>query len=198
MDHFRPDRKHLRHVILFLFLSNLKVPEVHRCLVQVYKTEAAHENSIRIWFGKFENKDFFLDDASRSGLSVWWSVYGVHHWELLDEDKTVTAEYYSAQLQKDRAQLNLSPLKGHRVHYLHDNAKTTCGENNKVSAGNVQLDSSRSPTVLPRPCPLLIITRSRTCNDSLRELFSKQKVMSKIGLCHILHQKSQSFGGHVL
>uniref|UniRef100_A0A8R1IG05 Mos1 transposase HTH domain-containing protein n=1 Tax=Caenorhabditis japonica TaxID=281687 RepID=A0A8R1IG05_CAEJA len=40
MDQFRLDRNHLQHVILFLFLSNLKVPEVHRRLVQVYKTEA--------------------------------------------------------------------------------------------------------------------------------------------------------------
>uniref|UniRef100_A0A8R1I1C4 HTH_48 domain-containing protein n=2 Tax=Caenorhabditis japonica TaxID=281687 RepID=A0A8R1I1C4_CAEJA len=143
----------LRHVILFLFLSNLKVPETHRRLVQVYKAEAPHENTIRIWFGKFENNDFFLNDASHSGLSVWWSVHGVHHWELLDEGKTITAEYYSAQLQKIRTQLDLSPLKCHRVHYIDDNAKTTCGENNKVTAGNVQLDSSCSPIVQPRPCP---------------------------------------------
>uniref|UniRef100_A0A8R1E1G4 Uncharacterized protein n=1 Tax=Caenorhabditis japonica TaxID=281687 RepID=A0A8R1E1G4_CAEJA len=67
--------------------------------------------------------------------------------------KTNTAEYYSAQLQKDRAQLKLSLLKCHRVQYLHDNAKTACGENNKVRDGNVHLDSSRSPTVQPRPCP---------------------------------------------
>uniref|UniRef100_A0A8R1IHT2 HTH_48 domain-containing protein n=1 Tax=Caenorhabditis japonica TaxID=281687 RepID=A0A8R1IHT2_CAEJA len=153
IDHFRPDRNHLRHAILFLFLSNLKVPEVHRRLVQVHKAKVPLENTIRIWFGKFENKDFSLDDASRFGLSVWWCVYGVHHWELLDEGKTITAEYYSAQLQKDRAQLKLSPLKCHRVQYLHDIAKTTCDKNNKVSAGNVQLNSSRSPTIQPRPCP---------------------------------------------
>uniref|UniRef100_A0A8R1IGK4 HTH_48 domain-containing protein n=1 Tax=Caenorhabditis japonica TaxID=281687 RepID=A0A8R1IGK4_CAEJA len=89
----------------------MKVPETHRRLVQVYKAEAPHENTIRIWFGKFENNYFFLNDASRSGLSVWWSVHGVHHWEFLDEGKTITAEYYSAQLQNIRAQLNLSPLK---------------------------------------------------------------------------------------
>uniref|UniRef100_A0A8R1I689 HTH_48 domain-containing protein n=1 Tax=Caenorhabditis japonica TaxID=281687 RepID=A0A8R1I689_CAEJA len=100
MDHFHPDRNHLRHVILFLFLFNLKVPEFHLLLVQVYKAEALHENTIRFWFRKFENRDFSLDDASRSGLSVWWSVHGVHHWKLLDEGKTITAEYYSAQLQK--------------------------------------------------------------------------------------------------
>uniref|UniRef100_A0A8R1DZJ1 Uncharacterized protein n=1 Tax=Caenorhabditis japonica TaxID=281687 RepID=A0A8R1DZJ1_CAEJA len=74
-----------------------------------------------------------------------------NHWKLLNEDKTITAQYYSAQ--KDSVQLKLSPLKCHRVQYLHDNAKTTCGENNKVTAGNVQLDSSRLPTVHPRPCP---------------------------------------------
>uniref|UniRef100_A0A8R1DWE6 HTH_48 domain-containing protein n=1 Tax=Caenorhabditis japonica TaxID=281687 RepID=A0A8R1DWE6_CAEJA len=68
MGHFRPGQNHLRHVILFLFLFNLKVPKVHRRRVQVYEAEALHENTIRIWFGKFENKDFSIDDASRSGL----------------------------------------------------------------------------------------------------------------------------------
>uniref|UniRef100_A0A8R1DEZ7 Uncharacterized protein n=1 Tax=Caenorhabditis japonica TaxID=281687 RepID=A0A8R1DEZ7_CAEJA len=83
-------------------------------------------------------------------------LYGghdVHHWKLLDEGKTITAEYYSAQLLKDRAQLKLSLLKCHRAQYIYDKAKTTCGENNKVTAGNVQLDSSRLPTVQLRPCP---------------------------------------------
>uniref|UniRef100_A0A8R1EDS2 Mos1 transposase HTH domain-containing protein n=1 Tax=Caenorhabditis japonica TaxID=281687 RepID=A0A8R1EDS2_CAEJA len=131
----------------FFFLSNLKVPEVHRRLVQVYKAVAPHENTIHIWLGKFEDKDFSLDDASRSGLSVWWSVHGVHHCERVDKGKTITAEYYSAQLQKDMAQ---------------------------------------TAQILP----LLITTCSRKSNDSLRKLISKQKVMSKIGLCHILHQKS--------
>uniref|UniRef100_A0A8R1IYY5 HTH_48 domain-containing protein n=1 Tax=Caenorhabditis japonica TaxID=281687 RepID=A0A8R1IYY5_CAEJA len=71
MDHFRPDQNHPigRQVILFLFLSNLKVLEVHRRLVLVYKAKVPHENTIRIWFGKFENKDISLDDASRSELS---------------------------------------------------------------------------------------------------------------------------------
>uniref|UniRef100_A0A8R1IU35 HTH_48 domain-containing protein n=1 Tax=Caenorhabditis japonica TaxID=281687 RepID=A0A8R1IU35_CAEJA len=123
MEYFRPNRNHLRHVILFLFLSNLKVPAVHRRLVQVYKAGTPHEITIRIWFGKFENKEFSLDDASCSGLSIWWSVYGVHHWELLDRGKTITAECYSAQLQKVRPKLNLSPLKVYRVHYHHDNAR---------------------------------------------------------------------------
>uniref|UniRef100_A0A8R1ELQ3 Uncharacterized protein n=1 Tax=Caenorhabditis japonica TaxID=281687 RepID=A0A8R1ELQ3_CAEJA len=134
MDHFRPDPNH--------------PTRCHSTFVSIQ-----HEITIRIWFGKFVNKDFSLDDASRSGLSVWWSVHGVHHWKLLGEGKTIMVEYFSVQLQKVRAQLKLSPLKCHRVQYLHDNPKTTCGKNNKVTAGNVQLDNSRLPTVQPRPCP---------------------------------------------
>uniref|UniRef100_A0A8R1IN43 Uncharacterized protein n=1 Tax=Caenorhabditis japonica TaxID=281687 RepID=A0A8R1IN43_CAEJA len=90
-------------------------------------------------------------------LTALGCLYGglsmADHWKLLAEGKTITVEYFSVQLRKARAQLNLSPLKCHKVHYIHDNAKTACGENNKVNAGNVQLDSSRSPTVQPRPCP---------------------------------------------
>ncbi|CAO4360666.1 unnamed protein product [Caenorhabditis nigoni] len=56
-------------------------------------------------------------------LSVWWSVNGVLHWELLAEGKTITADYYSSQLRKVKAQIDSSPLKGHRIYYLHDNAR---------------------------------------------------------------------------
>ncbi|EFP04025.1 hypothetical protein CRE_27688 [Caenorhabditis remanei] len=59
-------------------------------------------------------------------LSVWWSVHGVLYWELLPEGKTITADYYSSQLQKVKSKLNTSPLHGHRVHYLHDNARSHC------------------------------------------------------------------------
>uniref|UniRef100_A0A8R1IT44 Uncharacterized protein n=1 Tax=Caenorhabditis japonica TaxID=281687 RepID=A0A8R1IT44_CAEJA len=58
MDHFRTDRNH--PTVLVLFLSNLKVPEVHRRFVPVYKAEARYENRICIRFGKFENRDFSL------------------------------------------------------------------------------------------------------------------------------------------
>ncbi|EFP11883.1 hypothetical protein CRE_29346 [Caenorhabditis remanei] len=56
-------------------------------------------------------------------LSVWWSVHGVLYWELLPEGKTITADYSSSQLQKVKSKLKTSPLHGHRVHYLHENAK---------------------------------------------------------------------------
>ncbi|EFO95390.1 hypothetical protein CRE_09340 [Caenorhabditis remanei] len=56
-------------------------------------------------------------------LSVWWSVHELLYWELLPEGKNITADYYSSQLQKVKSKLKTSPLHGHGVHYLHDNAK---------------------------------------------------------------------------
>ncbi|EFO98009.1 hypothetical protein CRE_15746 [Caenorhabditis remanei] len=245
---FVPDRLHIRHVILFLFLSNSKITEIEERMVEVYKDNAPQRQTISRWVHRFKNNDFSLAEKARSGrpveldidklrevvesdpfqsirelatvmgsthsaverglgalgkvkkmgrwiphklsnfdlerrvdmsrhllthhpnfnwlnhlvtsdekwvlyenhhrraqwvdadkqpedvvkqelhpkkilLSVWWSVHGVHYWELLPEGKTITADYYSSQLQKVKSKLKTSPLHGHRVHYLHDNAR---------------------------------------------------------------------------
>ncbi|EFO84374.1 hypothetical protein CRE_19908 [Caenorhabditis remanei] len=237
---FVPDRLHIRHVILFLFLSNSKITEIEERMVEVYKGNAPQRQTISRWVHRFKNNDFSLTEEARSGrpvefdidklrevvesdpfqsicelatvmgsthsaverglgalgkvkkmgrwiphklsnfdlerrvdmslqlltlhpnfncldhlvtsdekwvlyeidadkhpedvvkqelhpkkilLSVWWSVHGALYWEPLPEGKTITADYYSSQLLKVNSKLKTSPLHGHRVHYLHDNAR---------------------------------------------------------------------------
>lgn len=56
-------------------------------------------------------------------LSVWWGVRGVVYWELIPNNKTVTAAVYCAQLDKLKAQLEAKHPEQRKVHFLHDNAR---------------------------------------------------------------------------
>ena len=58
--------------------------------------------------------------ARKVMLSVWWSVRGVIHWELLPSGCTVTADLYCQQLDRVARK-----LKGNqdRIYFLHDNAR---------------------------------------------------------------------------
>lgn len=66
-------------------------------------------------------------------LSVWWSVQGIVHFELLPDNATVTAEVYCAQLDNVKAALDRSHSGQRKVYLLHDNArphvaKLTCAK----------------------------------------------------------------------
>ncbi|PIC15027.1 hypothetical protein B9Z55_027134 [Caenorhabditis nigoni] len=78
-------------------------------------------------------------------LSIWWTVHGPLHWDLLPSGVTITADVYSKQLKILQQKLTLSPLHRHRVYFLHDNARPHV-------ARKVKSDLSRFGwTVLPHP-----------------------------------------------
>ncbi|EFO85388.1 hypothetical protein CRE_04434 [Caenorhabditis remanei] len=64
---FVPDRLHICHVILFLFLSNSKITEIEERMVEVYKDNAPQRQTISRWVRRFKNKDFSLAEEPRSG-----------------------------------------------------------------------------------------------------------------------------------
>ena len=53
-------------------------------------------------------------------LSVWWSVRGIIHWEILPDGCTITADLYCQQLDRVAAKLK---GKQDRIYVLHDNAR---------------------------------------------------------------------------
>ena len=53
-------------------------------------------------------------------LSVWWSVRGITHWELLLNGCNITADVYCQQLDRVAAKLQ---GKQDKVYFLHDNAR---------------------------------------------------------------------------
>ncbi|EFO84462.1 hypothetical protein CRE_18120 [Caenorhabditis remanei] len=67
---FVPNRMHIRNVILFLFLSGLKSPDIQKKITDVHQAHAPTAPTIRLWIQRFEANDFNLDDQTRSGRPV--------------------------------------------------------------------------------------------------------------------------------
>ncbi|EFO85903.1 hypothetical protein CRE_01994 [Caenorhabditis remanei] len=143
------DRLHIRHVILFLFLSNSKITEIEERMVEVHKDNVPQRQTISLdmslqlltlhpdfnWLDHLVSSDekwvLYKNHHRRAQwvdadkqpedvvkqelhhkkilLSVWWSDHGVLYWELLPEGKTITANYYSSQLQKRHASIPRRP-----------------------------------------------------------------------------------------
>ncbi|KAK6763832.1 hypothetical protein RB195_024239 [Necator americanus] len=85
-------------------------------------------------------------------LSVWWGVHGIYRFELLPDNTTVTAEVYSAQLQRLADKIRKEHPKLDNVRLLHDNPhiakKTSIPENSGTRMG-----SFTTPVVQPGPGP---------------------------------------------
>ena len=64
---FLPDRLHIHHVLLYLFLSNYKMREAESQMAYVYKEGAPHYDTGRNWYHRFENGDYSVEDKERSG-----------------------------------------------------------------------------------------------------------------------------------
>lgn len=56
-------------------------------------------------------------------LCVWWGVKGVLYWELLPTNTTVTAQVYTAQLEKLKARIVTEHPELDKIYFLHDNAR---------------------------------------------------------------------------
>lgn len=56
-------------------------------------------------------------------LSVWWDSQGIIYHEFLPHNVTITAAYYSAQLDRLKSQLTSVRPGRNRVVFLHDNAR---------------------------------------------------------------------------
>lgn len=57
-------------------------------------------------------------------LSVWWTIFGILHWELLEDGKTITSELYCEQLDRVNERLPSQPqISPQNIVYHHDNAR---------------------------------------------------------------------------
>nr|pir hypothetical protein B0564.5 - Caenorhabditis elegans [Caenorhabditis elegans] len=75
-------------------------------------------------------------------ICVWWGVQGPVHWELLPTNKTITADYYCAQLDRVAEKIN---GKYEKLYFLHDNAMP------HVAKKTFQKLQDLGWTVLPHP-----------------------------------------------
>ncbi|KAK6744804.1 hypothetical protein RB195_011492 [Necator americanus] len=56
-------------------------------------------------------------------LSVWWGVHGIYRFELLQDNTTVIAEVYCAQLQRLADKIRKEHPKLDNIRLLYDNAR---------------------------------------------------------------------------
>ncbi|KHJ96232.1 hypothetical protein OESDEN_03808 [Oesophagostomum dentatum] len=68
---FVPDRKHIRHVILFFFNFGCYIKEAKRRMKHVYTNDLLHCNPIEIWYFRFKKGDDSLEEEEeRSGRAT--------------------------------------------------------------------------------------------------------------------------------
>lgn len=61
--------------------------------------------------------------CQKAMLCVWWNIYGLVHFEVLDGKKTVDSELYCAQLERVNQALVAKGMDPAKIKFLHDNAK---------------------------------------------------------------------------
>ena len=90
MSSFKPNKRHLRELLIYLFNLKKSAAETNRLLVETYGEAALSERSCREWFQKFKNGEFDIEDKGRSGRP---KVYEDAELEaLLDQDSCRTWE----------------------------------------------------------------------------------------------------------
>ena len=67
MSSFDPNKRHLREPFIYFFNLEKSAAEAHRLLVETYDEAALSERSYRVWFQKFKNSEFDIEDKERSG-----------------------------------------------------------------------------------------------------------------------------------
>lgn len=65
MSNFKPNKEHLRHVMIFLFNQKKKASECHRILVETYGDLAPTVKTCERWFQSFKRGDFDVTDKKR-------------------------------------------------------------------------------------------------------------------------------------
>jgi len=77
---FKPNKRHLRELLMYFFNLKKSAAEVHRLLVKEYDDAALSERSCREWFQKF-NSEFDIEDKERSGRpKVYEDAEWKHYW----------------------------------------------------------------------------------------------------------------------
>jgi transposase len=81
--------EHLRHILLFKFHQGMQATEAVRDICSVYGHGAMTERTAQRWFQQFENENYKLDDAPRSGRPSKFDEKKLN--ELIRENPTMSA-----------------------------------------------------------------------------------------------------------
>ena len=87
---FEPNKRHLRELLIYFLNFKKSAAEAHRLLIETYGEAVLSERSCRVWFQKFKNGEFDIEDKERGGRP---KVYEDAELEaLLDQDSCQTQE----------------------------------------------------------------------------------------------------------
>ena len=122
-------------------------------------------------------------------LSVWWSVRGIIHWEILPDGCTITADLYCQQLNRVAAKLK---GKHDRIYFLHDNARPHVAKSTRqklLSLGEITISHPPySPDLAPTDYHMY-----RSLSNYLREKKFNDESQIKMDLLNFFDQKTQGF-----
>ena len=62
MSSFKPNKRHLRELLIYFFKLKKSAAKAHQLLVETYGEAALSERSCREWFQKFKNGEFDIED----------------------------------------------------------------------------------------------------------------------------------------
>ena len=96
MSSFKPNKEHVRHVLLFLFYQKKSASESHHILVETYGDNVLTQNACVRWFRRVKSGDFDLKDKDRPGQPKKFQDAELQ--ALLDEDDTQTQQQMAEKL----------------------------------------------------------------------------------------------------
>ena len=100
MSSFKPNKEHVRHVLLFLFNQKKTASESRRILVETYGDNVLTQDAGVRWFRRFKSGDFDLKDKDRPGQPKKFQDAELQ--ALLDEDDTQTQQQMAEKLNVGR------------------------------------------------------------------------------------------------
>ena len=99
---FERNKRHLRELLIYFFNLKKSAAEAHRLLVETYGEAALSERSCRVWFQKFKNGEFDIEDKERSGRTKVYKYAGLE--ALLDQNScssfTINAQFFHKRCRK--------------------------------------------------------------------------------------------------
>ena len=89
MSSFKPNKRHLRELLIYFFNLKKSAAEAHQLLIETYGEAALSERSCE-WFQKIKKGEFDIKDKERSGRPKVYERAELE--ELLDQHSCQTQE----------------------------------------------------------------------------------------------------------
>lgn len=90
MSTFKPNKRHLREVLLFAFNSRKSAAEARRMIVETYGEASISDRTCREWFQRYKSGNFDVEDKQRPGPVKKFEDAELE--ALLDEDPCQTQQ----------------------------------------------------------------------------------------------------------